>query len=192
MTEYRIFWESLDAMHKSVAVQLDSARTSAFKRKNHKTYIIPYKPCMGDYVVVPRMHGPRTEIPSKWVDPRRITQILSDFTVEVEHLLFHKKEIVHLSHFKPSVNNQIVKPAQLQEVVELSDWVWYSVDSVKDVRQNDNEFQVFVSQKGFTSAGDIWQPLTNMFEDVPRMVRAFFGKKRSSYLVKRTKSSIAL
>lgn len=54
--------ESLDAMHKSIVVQLDTARTSAVERHNRKAHIIPNKPCMRDYVVASRMHGPRTKL----------------------------------------------------------------------------------------------------------------------------------
>ena len=82
--------ERLDSMHRVVAGTLDASRRASIERHNRNTHITPFKASKGDYVVVARMHGPRTKISANCVAPRRITRILSDFTVEVEHLLTHK------------------------------------------------------------------------------------------------------
>ena len=79
--------QALDKMHKSVSETLSASRTQAVDRHNLKTHIRPFNPTVGDDVVVARARGPRNKMSCNWVGPRRVTQILSDFTVEVEHLL---------------------------------------------------------------------------------------------------------
>ncbi len=51
--------ESLDKLHKDVDQALSATRQKAVGRHNAKTHVVPYKPIVGDYVVVARTHGPR-------------------------------------------------------------------------------------------------------------------------------------
>ncbi len=46
--------ETLDQMHKDVDSSLSTSWKQAIYRRNAKTHEIPYKPTVGDYVVVPR------------------------------------------------------------------------------------------------------------------------------------------
>ncbi len=55
----------------------------------------------------------------------------------------------------------------MEEVAELTDRIWYSVDKIKDIRETADVFEVLVGWKGLNTAGDSWQLLSVMFEDVP-------------------------
>lgn len=184
--------ETLDNMHKDVRCSLQSSRKAAVDRHNRKTHVRAYKPSVGDFVLVARMQGPRTKMSAKWVGPRRVTRILNDFTVEVEHLLNQKTEVVHICRVKHYVDSALGSTVQMAELAEFSDRVWHSVNTVKDVRESNGFFEVLVSWKGLSTAGDSWEPLENMFEDTPSKVRDFFRKKRASNLVQRAKDSINL
>ncbi len=52
--------ESPDKMHKDVDQTLSASRKNAVERHTGKTHVVPYKPTVGDYAVVARTHGPRT------------------------------------------------------------------------------------------------------------------------------------
>ncbi len=93
--------ESLDKMHKDVDQTLFASRKNAIERHNAKTHAVPYKPTVGDYVVVTRTQRPRTKMSTNWVGPRRISVILSDLTVEIEHLLTSTTAFVHVCRVKP-------------------------------------------------------------------------------------------
>ncbi len=72
---------------------------------------------------------------TNWLGPRRISRILSDFTVEIEHLLTSATAFVHVFRVKPYANASVGTPAQMQEVAEFTDRIWYSVDKIKEVRR---------------------------------------------------------
>lgn len=183
---------SLDEMHRDTANRLETNRNQAVDRHNRKTHVRNFNPVVGDYVVVARIHGPRTKVSANWVGPRRICEICSDFTVKVEHLLTHKQEVVHISRVRPYRDADVGSTVQLEEVAEFADRVWHSVDCIKDLRETNSVFEVLVSWKGLSTSGDTWEPLLTMFEDVPTKVRAFFKKKRASGMINRAKASIAL
>ena len=183
---------SMDSMHRYVAPILDATRLAAVERHNRKTHMRPYNPTRGDFVVVTRMHGPRTKMSANWVGPRRITDILSDFTVEVEHLLSQKKEIVHICRVKHYCDADVGNIVAMRELAEFSDRIWHSVDNIKDIREHNSTFEAFVSWKGLTSHGDSWEPLENMLEDVHRKVKTCFEKRRSTPLLNRARQSIQL
>ncbi len=184
--------ESLDKMHKDVDTTLSATRKMAVERHNAKTHVVPYKPTAGDYVVVARTHGPRTKMSTNWVGPRRISRILSDFTVEIEHLLTNATAVVHVCRVKPYADASVGTAAEMQEVAEFTDRIWYSVDNIKDIREAGNHFEVLVAWKGLTAAGDSWEPLTVMFEDVPSKVREFFKRRRLNPTLRRARTSIGL
>ena len=184
--------ESLDKMHKAVGETLSDSRRKAVERHNNKTHVVPYKPIVGDYVVIARTHGPRTKMSTNWVGPRRISRILSDFTVEIEHLLTKATAVVHVCRVKPYADASVGTQVQMQEVAEFTDRIWYSVDKLKDVREVSGHFEVLVAWKGLTTAGDSWEPLTVMFEDVPSKVREFFKRRRLNPILRRARASIGL
>ncbi len=59
----------------------------------------------------------------------RIFRILSDFTVEIEHLLTSAAAVVHVCRVKPYADASAGTPVQMQEVAEFTNRIWYSVDN---------------------------------------------------------------
>ncbi len=129
---------------------------------------------------------------TNWVGPRRISRILSDFTVEIEHLLTSTTAIVDVCRVKPYADASVGTPAQMQEVAEFTVRIWYSVDKIKDVREAASHFEVLVAWKGLTTARDSWEPLTVKFEDVLSKIREFFKRRRLNPVLRRARASIGL
>ncbi len=115
---------------------------------------------------------------TNWVGPRRISRILMDFTVEIKHLLTSATAVLHVCRVKPYADASVGTPAQMQEVAEFMDRIWYFVDKIKDVRKSADHFEVLVAWKGLNAAGDSWEPLTVMFEDAQSNFRAIFKRRR--------------
>ncbi len=82
---------------------------------------------------------------TNWVGPRRISRILSDFTVEIEHLLTNATAVVHVFRVKPYADASVGIPAEMQEVAQFTDRIWYSVYNIKDIRAAGNHFAVLVA-----------------------------------------------
>lgn len=112
--------KSLDLMHKEVAGTLSDSRTQAVNRHNRKTHVRSCNPSVGDYVVLARTSGPRTKMSANWVGPRRVSKVLSDFTVEIEHLLTGETLTVHVSRIKMYADNLVGMPASLEDVATYS------------------------------------------------------------------------
>ncbi len=113
--------ELLDKMHKDVDETLSASRKNSVERHNAWTHVVPYKPSVGDYVVVARTHGPRTKTSTNLVGPRRISRILSDFTVDIENLLTNSTAVVHVFRVKPYAEASIGTLAEMQEGAQFTD-----------------------------------------------------------------------
>ena len=125
---------------------------------------------------------------ANWVGPRRVVQVLSNFILRVEHLLTKEAEDTHVSRIKPYTDGSIESPVALKEIADFSDRIWYSVDKIKDIRETNGVFEVLVSWKDLTTAGDSWEPLTTIFEDVPTKVRTYFKRSRLTSVAKKAKT----
>ena len=165
------FFTSLDNMHRNVEEVLSTNRRQAIERHNSRTHVTAFKPTVGDYVVVARTQGPRTKMSTNWIGPRRVSRILSDFAVELEHLLDGSTSITHVCRIRPYADALVGTRAQMQEVAEFTDRTWHSVERFKDIKEEDSHFKILVSWKGLTSTGDSREPLTTMYEDVPTKVK---------------------
>ncbi len=99
--------EILDQMHKDVDSSLFTSRKQAVERPNSKTHVVPYKPTVGDYVVVARMQGPPTKMSAN-----RVSRIFSDFSVQLEHLLTCSTAVVHVCRIKPYADASVRTKAQ--------------------------------------------------------------------------------
>ena len=141
-------------------------------------------------MLVANNHGPRTKISANWVGPRRVCQILSNFTVELEHLIDSSKDIVHVCRIKPYIDAQNGTSVEMKEIAEFSDQIFFSVDKVKDLREKAGQFQVLVGWKGYSSNSDTWEPLNIMYEDAPGKVREYFKRHRSNAIIRRAKASL--
>lgn len=166
--------QPLNEMHKEVNQTLTAERHLAVERQNCKMHVRPYKPTKGDYVVVVRMYGPRTKVSANWFVPRRISQILSDFIVEVEHLLSDKKEVVHICCVKQCFDANLGSRFALKEIAEFSNRLGLILDTVKDLRKKYDNIEVFVTSKGLTVHGDSWKPPKVMLADVQGKGKDFF------------------
>ena len=182
--------DSLDRMHRNVNEVLSETRKSAVERHNARTGVHPCNLVVGDYVVVARVKGPRTKMSANWVGPRRIVECLSGFVYRVENLITGETEDIHISRIKHYADSMVGTSVQLKEIADFSDRVWYSVDKIKNLRENDGVFELLVSWKGLSDSGDSWEPLNVMQEDVPSKVRQYFKRKRNTGLVKRALETI--
>lgn len=184
--------KSLDRIHKSVNITLYESRKKSIARHNVRTVVYPCNLVVGDYFEVSRTRGPRTKMSANWVGPCRIIQALSDFTFKVEHLVTKGREEIHISRIKPYTDALFGSTAQIGEIADFLDRIWYFFDKIKDLRETDGEFEVIVAWKGLTAAGNAWGPLSIVFEDVPSNVPAFFKCRRQSGIIKRAKKQLKL
>lgn len=80
----------------------------------------------------------------------------------------------------------------MEKIAEFSDHVWHSLETIKDLATQSNNFEVLISWKGLTAHGDSLEPLDVIFEDVLSKVLDFFRKRRETALTKRAKLYLKL
>ncbi len=112
------------------------------KRCNAKNCVVPYKPTVWDYVVV----APRTKMSTNWIGPRRVSRILSDFTVQLENH-FCCPCLPHQAVRQHFARNQ----GPHEEFTDVTDRIWYSVDKIKGIRKVVDGFEVLVDWKRHTN-----------------------------------------
>lgn len=69
-------------MHKDDNETLSTDRKKHIARHNVKTPIGPCNIAVGDYVVAEHFHRLRIKMSANWIGPRRVVEILSDFTLK--------------------------------------------------------------------------------------------------------------
>lgn len=98
-------------MDREVSESLFNVQRQATKHHDAKTHVALYKPTICNYAVVARTQGAKSEMFTNWVGSRRISRILSDFTVKVEHLVEGSTFIFQVcrlrSYANPLVNSQV-------------------------------------------------------------------------------------
>lgn len=150
------YQDALDDMHKDVGGTLSSERKKAVEQHNAKTHVRLCSFSVGEFLAVAHQYGPRTKMSANWVSPLRIDRVLPDFTFEVERLLTKETEVVHVSRVKHYADSSVGAKVNMEEIAEITDKVWYSVDSFKNVRRNGANFELLVSWKGLSSGSDSW------------------------------------
>ncbi len=117
-------------------------------------HVVHLKPTIGDYVSVARTHGPRTNLSTNLVGSRRFSRILSDCTVEIEHLQTNATAIVDICPVKSYAVAPVGASTQKEEIAEFTDCIWHPVDKIKRVREGADHFEVLVAWKALTRDGD--------------------------------------
>ena len=78
-------------MHKQVNETISDTRKHSIACHNARTHLYPCNPIVGYYVFIARHRGAKTKMSANCVGPRRVTQVLSYFTIKVEHTLTEDK-----------------------------------------------------------------------------------------------------
>jgi hypothetical protein len=164
---------SMDNLHKKVADIMKSNRDRRRQKLNEN--IKPYKFGLGDYVLVAI---PKQKIRSKlqvvWSGPQRITNVISDWVFEVENVQGGKKQIVHVNRlrFYSEVSPETEIPCSVLQTEQL-----FQVDELLKLRSGRRGWAILVSWLGFTDEDRTWEPVQNLYEDIPLILHDFLIKQ---------------
>jgi len=129
-----------------------------------------------------------------WVVPRRITAVISTWVFEVENLFTRKKEHTHVRRMTLYRAKMDGKPVDsiLLKYATHSETTYQMAVELKDIRENENGMELLVHWDGLPDDTDrTWEPLIQLYEDVPTMLKEFLSgpgkktfKKRALALLK--------
>ena len=170
--------QSLELMHGEIAKNAFSSRQRQRQAHNRKTNVQPVNFHEGDFVLVRRPTAKGHKLQFKWVGPRRVVRTVSDLVFEVEDIITRKKEIVHarrLLLYRCDMDGSEVDPELLKTVKHLEE-SYQDASKVCGIRVNNENVEVQVEWQGLPDELDYtWEPLVQVHEDIPDLLRTFLG-----------------
>ena len=170
-------------IHKSVDEKDLKSITEAIRRHNIKTNLQPVNFSVEDFVVVRNAKSGRHKLPYMWKGPARVCEVSSPSEFLVEDLCSGRKLHVHarrLKLFKAALEGTEVTENDL-DILRHVDTHFEKVKTLKDIQEGEGLF-ILVESCGLPDASDYtWEPLAQLFSDMPGLVQDFLctaGKRK--------------
>jgi hypothetical protein len=170
---------SLSLMHKAVSEEVDSKRDAQRRRRLQKSTKINFG--IGDFVLV---SIPKQKIRNKlqiiWSGPYRVIEILNDHVFKVETLNGEKTDIVHAQRMR-----FYCEEAYLSEdfqTLEIDNNEKFEISELLDIKTTSSGYSVLVRWLGFESVDDTWEPIQQIYEDIPLILHDFLIRKNKKHV----------
>ena len=174
--------DSLAEMHRGIARISEGQRRK--KRIQSRIYRREPNFTIGDYVLVGdpdsvRRAGKKLHL--LWKGPFRVTDTMNSYIFEVENIVDSTKRIVHGDRIRYSADDRLNITEEIKDQFTY-DNASYEVQQFRDCRVNPETHQIefLVDWKGFSEAESSWEPLQNLWTDVPHLVQLYHKKLRLS------------
>lgn len=168
--------KAFDTMHRDVATSVTENRKRQIQFHNAKTHIVPHRFREGDFVLVRRAHDRGHKQEFRWTGPRVVVRVLSETVYEVKCLITEKKEIVHASRLLLYRSDLDGKPvsSRLMKQVEHLEARYEMIERLHNIDETNEGIFIQVQWLGQPDRTDwTWQPLLQLYEDVPERVAGF-------------------
>ena len=168
--------EAMESMHKSVTLAASKARAGAVARHNAKTNVHTVNFSPGDYVLVgcPQPHK-QNKLAVTWTGPARVMKLISPLVAQIQDIATGRIKEVHASRLKFYNDTLMNVTQELKEYLKYQNATLYLVDQLKELAKTRRTgFKVLVSWVGFPGE-DTWEPLRDLYQDVPIRVRGFIN-----------------
>lgn len=76
------------------------------------------------------IYGFHTTVSTSWIGLRGITRVLSEFTIEEEHLISNDKSVKHASRVRLFLDGGNGSTATMEEMTKFTHGLWQSVNQV--------------------------------------------------------------
>jgi hypothetical protein len=168
---------SLARLHKDVSSSLEHSRELSRLRASRSSVGSLNQPRfeIGEYVLVAQTDSQFRSTPKplrRWQGPYRVTDLLSDWVLEVEDLIHRKRMIVHISRVRFYCDKHLHVTSDIVEQYAY-DCQKYEVERLLDLRKDQGRLELLVSWKGFEDVDNSWEPASQLIQDVPHLCRDF-------------------
>lgn len=179
-------------MRRSVHVILANNREQTVMTHSLRTHVQPFKPPIANYVLFDSVPRPRTNLSSNWVRPRSFTKILSDYSVEVNHMLSGTTIVRHGSRICLYDDFLISSVATMKKIAQRTNRMRLADGNAKENLFPNVKLQVLISWKGLRDFGPTWEPFEVIHDGVSSATRSFFLSKRSMGNIKKGRAIIRI
>ena len=107
--------------------------------------------------------------------------ILSDWVFEVEDLHRTEIHIVYAQRLRFYSDKTLNVTEELLSYVENTEDT-YQVDKLIDIRTSERSYDVLVHWLGFSESERTWEPIEQLFEDVPLTLKSFLEEKEMEHI----------
>jgi hypothetical protein len=116
----------------------------------------------------------------KWRGPFRITDTKEDYVFEVENIIDQSRRWVHGDRIRLYSDDKLEVTEEIKKQF-AHDNESYQVEDFRDCRLNPGtaQLELLVEWKGFSTDENSWEPLKNLFEDVPELVKKYAMKLKT-------------
>ena len=116
----------------------------------------------------------------KWRGPYRITDTKDDYVFEVENIIDHSTRWVHGDRVQLYADDKLNITEEIKQQFAHDDES-YQVEQFHACRLNpeNSQLELLVEWKGFTPDENSWEPLKNLLEDVPELVKKYAKKLKT-------------
>jgi hypothetical protein len=165
---------SLGNMHKAVSESVSSKRAAERKRRLIKSHKVNFG--LGDFVLVaiPKQKI-RNKMQVKWSGPFRIIEVINDLIFKVETLDSSKTEIIHAQRLRFYCEKDFLSEEFM--TYEIDPQEKFEISELLDIRSSTSGFEVLVRWLGFETSDDSWEPLQQIYEDIPLILHDFLIQK---------------
>ncbi len=163
-----------DALHRDVAAVANTKRAKERDRRNAQPTVKAIHLDVGDYFLVGSVSRRRSKLQIRWLGPRRIVQAITDWIFVVEDLRNGKQSTHHVSRLKLFAAKDLLVTQDLLDHVAYVEG-GHIVEELRDCRFDkvQKHWTILVKWMGLSEAETTWEPVMNLIEDVPSLVRAF-------------------
>ena len=166
---------SLAQMHKQIVKSSKEQRQK--KRIQPQIYRREPNFIVGDYVLVGDPVPSRSsskKLNLLWKGPYRVTDTRNNYIFELENILDGVKKVVHGDRIRYYSDNQLNITEEIKDQFAY-DSASYEVEQFKGCRVNPqtHQLELLVNWKGFTEDENSWEPLQNLWKDVPALVQNY-------------------
>jgi hypothetical protein len=164
--------KSLQHMHKDLA----DAREKINKTKPDSG-LAPANFQLGDYVLVAKVTKTfkKNKLQATWFGPLQITAVCTPWIFEVTNLLTHQVSKAHAQRLKFYSDSSLSITEELKHQLR-HDGAGYDVESIINYRKHSGQWELEVKWLGFSGEETTWEPLLQLYEDIPHFVRVFLQK----------------
>lgn len=131
---------------------------------------------VGDWVMISRPKAKqKSKVLFRWQGPAQVIELVGEHLVKVKFLSKDKIEEVHacrVAFYSSDIEGNEMEIAE-QFFYDTDAW---EIEKFKDIRFEDGVFSILTAWKGFTDLDDSWEPLLDLYEQVPSLVINYLTK----------------
>jgi hypothetical protein len=168
--------KAMTEIHAQVAEKSTRDLKAAIQKHNDKAHVRSPNFQVGNYVpVAEHRKSGVSKLQVKWIGPRRVASVESDYVFVAENLLTTELKATHATRLRFYKDKDLNVTAELAQAAELNDHQLYVASKILDARYNEQEMfhELLVAWRRFPVGEATWEPYSVMAVDVLDMVAKF-------------------